>query len=610
MKQKKTLSSVQWLWMLGGSVLLLALMILGFNYVMDPYGAFGDRFFQWWSYNETLNPKMAKISYLEQNHQKYDSYIVGSSGSSSYPVELLNEYMDASFYNCFFYGTNIKDFEEICQYLVEHYEVKNLLLNLSMKTASQSGLETESLSRTSRQHYLVDGSNPLLFYGQYLFNTPADSLEKLNHWLSDGFLQQDYRVFQEETGSYDKSRRDAEPIGDLEEYLSRPAYSIFRNYPEESMGLPALEEAMERVERISSLCRERGVNLIVACQPNYHRAYEYYSQEDAARFRDALAQVTGYWDFTLSSVSYEPRYFYDGTHFRNSIGAMAVKRICGRESGYIPEDFGEYVPKGSRPGAPEASPAPEEEYTAQVPILMYHNVSPESTVTTEEFEEQMKALHEAGYQAVSLQDLVRYVEEGAELPEKPIGITFDDGYRGNYLYAYPVLQKYGFKASIFAIGVSIGKDTYKDTGEPMTPHFSLEEAKEMEASGLITVGSHGYNLHEVEGRDQDPIRQGALQRDGETDEEYETFLREDCRRMRELLGDSARFMAYPYNLRSEFSEVVLCEEGVQVTLGGAGVNTLVRGLPQSLRQLGRFGVTKGMSGQDLLEMLEDEKEGP
>ena len=35
MKQKKTLSSVQWLWMLGGSVLLLALMILGFNYVME-----------------------------------------------------------------------------------------------------------------------------------------------------------------------------------------------------------------------------------------------------------------------------------------------------------------------------------------------------------------------------------------------------------------------------------------------------------------------------------------------------------------------------------------------------------------------------------------------
>ena len=130
MQSKRTMTSKQWLLAFLGTVAGLALLLAAFNYVTDPFGAFGDRFFQWWSYNETMNPRVAKISYLEQNHEKYDSYIIGCSSTSSYPTEQFNEYFDVNFYNLIMYGADLYDVELMSKYVLEHYEVKNLVVNL------------------------------------------------------------------------------------------------------------------------------------------------------------------------------------------------------------------------------------------------------------------------------------------------------------------------------------------------------------------------------------------------------------------------------------------------------------------------------------------------
>ncbi len=608
MEKKVRMSSGQWLRMFLATVLLIGVLIGIFNYCIDPYGVFGDPILQWWSYNETMNPRAAKMSYLEEHHDRYDSYIVGSSGSSSYPVEELNEYLDARFYNCFFYGTDMVDFELICNYLIEHYEVKNLLLNLSMKIAMEYDVPQED--RTTYHYYPVDGSSGLYRGVQYLFNTPADSMNKVKSYIGNSYLQEAYEVFDPETGAYDKTRRDAEPIGELSAYTAKSQYRVFTAYPQNTGSMPALEEAMSAVARIKSLCEGKGIRLIVTCQPAYWEANDDFSVEDQGRFRNALAQITEYWDFTLSSVSYEPRYFYDDTHFRNTVGSMALGRIFGNDSLYIPEDFGEFVPLGSQPGAPKGQALTQEEISCSVPILMYHHLVADGeptnsdTVQVSTFRSHMETLQKAGYTPVSLQALRDYVEKGTALPEQPIVITFDDGYSSNYDLAYPILREYNFSAAIFAIGVSMGKDTYKDTGVSMNPHFSVEEAQEMEKSGLITVGSHGYNIHEVAGRDPEPLRVGILQKEGESEEDYLAFLQQDQQTMEGLLGDSAKILAYPFGACSELSEVALAQMGVYMTFTTeARINTLVKGLPQSLRQLGRFRVTEEQSGEDLLAMI-------
>ena len=606
MSSKHPMSSRKWLVVFLGTVVLLALLVMGFNFCTDPFGAFGDRFLHWWSYNETMNPRVAKISYLEQNFDQYDSYIVGASSSSSFPTEQLNAYYDASFYNMVMYGADMLDVEQTCRYLLDHDTVKNLIVSVYIHNAQV--YDTEQNPLTYNLHYQVDGSSPVLFYGKYLLANPRNGWTKLQRLRTDPYLQQSYRVFNQETGAYDKSSRDVEPIGDLTSYLQKSAYAVFNNYPQTHSGLPHLDDCMESIARIRDMCEDRGVNLTVVCPPMYHAYLSGFPQEEQAAFRNALAEVTPYWDFSMSSVSYDPRYFYDETHFRNCLGKMALARMFDDQSVYIPADFGQYVSQAPA-GIQESTPAAPETYIAEVPILMYHHLAQEGvgsdTMSVSRFQEHLEAIQNAGYTTVTFQDLQNYVELGEELPEKPIVITFDDGYESNYTLAYPLLQKYQMKATIFTIGVSMGKDTYKDMDVAITPHFTREQAEEMESSGLITIESHGYNIHEVHGLDPEPIRTGILQREGESEEAYVEFLLQDCQNMTELLGKAPGVLAYPYGYSCELSEVLLSQQGIYATVTiDPKINTIVKGLPQSLRQMGRFYMTEATTAQELLSLLE------
>ena len=142
----------------------------------------------------------------------------------------------------------------------------------------------------------------------------------------------------------------------------------------------------------------------------------------------------------------------------------------------------------------------------EIPILMYHNLVAEeddpsiskNTMWVGQFQHQMELLEENGFTTITVDQLVEFGNRGKALPEKPVLITFDDGYRSAYELAFPILQEMDFHAAMFPIGVSVGKDTYKDTGLAMVPHFSWEEAKEMAESGLVSIQSHTYDMHQWE----------------------------------------------------------------------------------------------------------------
>jgi len=88
-----------------------------------------------------------------------------------------------------------------------------------------------------------------------------------------------------------------------------------------------------------------------------------------------------------------------------------------------------------------------------VPVLMYHHVSPvEGSITTspERFDEQLAALAGAGYTTLTAAQFAGFMQ-GQPVPEKSILITFDDGYLDNWIYADPILKKYGMKAVLFLV---------------------------------------------------------------------------------------------------------------------------------------------------------------
>ena len=141
------MSSKKWVLVFLVTVLVLAALLAGLNLAVDPFGAFGDRLLSWFSYDETNNPRVAKFSYLEQHHDEYDSYILGCSSTSSFPVDAFNEAYDASFYNLIMYGADMRDCEKIARYLIEHYEVKNLILNVYLDNGLTYDEESDRLTK-------------------------------------------------------------------------------------------------------------------------------------------------------------------------------------------------------------------------------------------------------------------------------------------------------------------------------------------------------------------------------------------------------------------------------------------------------------------------------
>ncbi len=142
--------------------------------------------------------------------------------------------------------------------------------------------------------------------------------------------------------------------------------------------------------------------------------------------------------------------------------------------------------------------------TVKVPILMYHYIStpPEDadkyridlSVEPDAFRSQMAYLAENGYTTISFYDLSLAVTNNQPLPEKPVILTFDDGYLDNYEIAYPILQEYGLHATFFVVTEFIdrGREGY----------LTWEMVQEMAAAGH-NFEPHSRTHPELTNRDRD-----------------------------------------------------------------------------------------------------------
>ena len=121
-----------------------------------------------------------------------------------------------------------------------------------------------------------------------------------------------------------------------------------------------------------------------------------------------------------------------------------------------------------------------------VPILFYHSFGYSGdllTVTPENFEKQMRYIKEKGYHVISLDELAEGIRTGRKFAHTTVVITSDDGYKNNYTYAYPVLKKYGYPATIFLIANLIGNNDN---------FLNWDEVREM-AKNKISFGGHTKN---------------------------------------------------------------------------------------------------------------------
>ena len=245
----------------------------------------------------------------------------------------------------------------------------------------------------------------------------------------------------------------------------------------------------------------------------------------------------------------------------------------------------------------------------ELPILMYHGVTRDLSqvsrfvISEEMLEKDLEYLKENGYESITVADAIAYVKDGTPLPEKPVMITFDDGYYNNYCYAFPLLQKYQMKAVISIIGRFT--DFYSETPEenPAYSHITWNEISEMMASGLIEFQNHSYDLHSMT-----KGRSGAKKKWGETNQEYAAFLEKDLgmlqQKMQEHTGYLPTAFAYPFGGVSEASYEVLRNMGFQATFScEEKTNYLTQGDMSCLEMLNRFLRSDKTGAKAIMERL-------
>jgi peptidoglycan/xylan/chitin deacetylase (PgdA/CDA1 family) len=136
-----------------------------------------------------------------------------------------------------------------------------------------------------------------------------------------------------------------------------------------------------------------------------------------------------------------------------------------------------------------------------IPILSYHSIAQSTNpkfkqyaVPPATFAEQMAYLHQNSYTAITVTQLVRMLlQERFALPERPVVLTFDDGFADFFTNALPVLQQFGFTATLYIATGFIGSTSrwLAPLGEATRPMLTWDQVNEISACG-IECGGHSH----------------------------------------------------------------------------------------------------------------------
>jgi peptidoglycan/xylan/chitin deacetylase (PgdA/CDA1 family) len=234
---------------------------------------------------------------------------------------------------------------------------------------------------------------------------------------------------------------------------------------------------------------------------------------------------------------------------------------------------------------------------------MYHVISPARTgrysIPPAELEKDFIYLKNNGYTAVTVTDLIKFQEENIPLPEKPVMLTFDDGSRTNYIYAFPLLKQYGFKA-VMAVPGKFLDDGYKADGSYNPDNktsLTYGHIKEMYDSGLIEFQNHSYNMHSHKNRN------GMKKRLNESYEDYEAALADDLAKLEKRLEEKAGFrcnaVVFPFGAYSADTFKVIQKLGYKASLTCTeGVNYITR--RSDLFMLKRYNRAAGRTAEKIL----------
>lgn len=224
----------------------------------------------------------------------------------------------------------------------------------------------------------------------------------------------------------------------------------------------------------------------------------------------------------------------------------------------------------------------EKEEGIRLPIIMYHSLLKEKsrsgkyTITPDTLKQDLEYIKSNGYTTINMEELINYVYNDGTLPEKPIIITFDDGYYNNFGYAIPILKELNMKAVISIVGEYT--DTYSESGEANLNYGYIrwEDIKNAMQEETIEFQNHTYALHcNTKGRN------GASKKKGESIEQYKKIFSTDLMRLQNEFKEYTDYVpstfTYPFGSVEKCSTDIIKELGFKASLScSSGINFITK----------------------------------
>lgn len=242
-----------------------------------------------------------------------------------------------------------------------------------------------------------------------------------------------------------------------------------------------------------------------------------------------------------------------------------------------------------------------------VPIIMYHSVLKDKslagdyTVTPETVEQDFAYLKACGYTTLFVSELADAVLAGKALPEKPVILSFDDGYLNNLTYVLPLLEKYDMKAIVSVVGSYCECYSREPDPNPAYAYLCWSDIDALTQSGRVEIGNHTYNMHRKD------TRKGIKKKFGESDADYYVALINDIGKAQSLLEEYCGIVpttfTYPFGYVSRDAGPILREMGFTAVLTCNERVNVITGDPDVLQALGRFNRPHGISTQRFMKRL-------
>lgn len=247
------------------------------------------------------------------------------------------------------------------------------------------------------------------------------------------------------------------------------------------------------------------------------------------------------------------------------------------------------------------------EKTVEMVVLMYHSInekpdkSGDFVITPQALRQDLEYIRDQGFHTITMAQLIDFVHNNAPLPEKPIMLTFDDGYYNNYLHAFPLLRELEQKAVISIIGCETDRYSQLEDNNQNYSHLTWEQIIEMQQSGLVEFQNHSYSLHKLSEQ-----RMGSMKGKGETTDQYQQLLREDVEKLQEryteMTGWTPTTFTYPFGRISKESYTVITQLGFAASLDvQARPLRATPGDERCLYRIPRYNRTSSTSAQQILE---------